>query len=463
MTLEKQYEESFISFEHYLSDVSTSLEQLALDIDDEFSMEANNGKRDFIKAQWEDSSLSRITKDDVKDKLQQTKESLYKASKAIRDFLTRVASTIQKTNEMIKGLIRSGLPIFKKRLVRFTHLLDQINRAEFKTQKFEDRSVESLLTNHAGLITTNDLIKGLEQISTYSQHILGDEKNRLFVEFSDRMLEPFAHSIQTSKTDNLVVGLGVISMLLNPTIIVGEVLKKLFNQTVPYINQGVDIATAGTSLRSLVSAVTTLGAHTTTTLRNWSNQQMDISEVPKYRAMYPFCKNEVKPKEPSIIQLYRSPTMLKGAYWEVCDYVDVLFPKQKGSVLKPGAQFKTQKYKLTKREIKPLTKTEVQKVLSLSIESLKAVIAYCNDWGSRAETYQKQYRSITTIVMNKGEDNFRHAYIRHTYQSAMTGLLTGIWQKCYGSDMRFIHYINDITNGVSKYCDHSLSVKLNDS
>lgn len=406
----------------------------------------------------------------VKEHAPEAAHSVYKATSKI---LEKAAIVIGRLTKYFKGFIASGLPIIKKRLAQFEELKAKVHKSE-QTDKDDltFKTIKKFFVVNNELLEKRDILTKLDDLAEITGTALGTEKLKHFKEYSSAILEPYANSIEKSRTDIVVFTLGILATLSNPGVIVGKTLSKLASVASPGAAKTLDIGSsligAGLSakfVKSLSVILPTVGSQGSLMLRDWSNGKMKTDFLPEYRKLYSFCDNELDSKPDSLFVRHSSVLLFGNFRWVVTDYKPELKGEMKGSVGSLGAKFERIKVKKDSDidyKVPPLSKDEISKVISLMTEVLAKAKEHCERTPEHVNIYEEQYKRITGLVSKYEGDSIKADYIRNSYKNAMNNILGGLWTNSFGADIKFIHYLIKLSTCFLTYCNLSLKEIIED-
>ena len=388
--------------------------------------------------------------------------------KLARVFMEKIAELMNSVSTMISKLLVTGYPLMGK-LVKQAQELQVLatKHGQREQDVFELKKASKFLMVGDSIGDPSTIIKQLSMVNEIQQTILSREKLERFKDLSTATLEPYRSSIQTSKADTVVFLIAVLGTLLNPGVVVGTVLKKIFSAANPGLGQKLDIAAKGIGGAYYGAGALAIATGTTsaTYLKQMQAGRLNISGLPRFQPIYPFCNVEVPGKDGSFFITRKSETLLGNRQWLVKDYRDSLTADMKGSVQKVGARFEPVKVEASTNTVKTLSPNEVKAICDLVIEIIGNAQAYCKQWPAYAKTYNGLYRKVSDIVMtyeppaDDDKKTLTSRYIRHSYRNAMNIMLGGIWTNCFGSDNQFVRYIVGLCRTLLIYCRESLDLK----
>lgn len=387
--------------------------------------------------------------------------------KLARKFVERMAEFINSVSTAMSKTLATGFPLMGK-LQTQAHAIAE--KAKHATQREEDtfelKKASKFLTLGDHIANPDDIIKQLHFIDDIQKQLLDKGKLNQFKEMSERTLEPFRNSIKTSKVDPLVFAMAALGTLTNPGVIVGVTLKKIFSAANPGVGEVLDKgskAVGGALTGGLGALALAMGTSSGPILKELSAGRLNVSSIPNFQPIYPFCKEKETMKGGLVIR-YTSPVLLGNRQWSVKDYTDQLTSEMKGSVHKLGAKFESVQAKVDTNTVKTLSPEQVVEICDLVNNIMVNLRAYCKQWPAYAKTYNTLYRQISDIVMTYEPDaadekkSMTVRYIRYSYRNAMNIMLGGIWNNCFGSDNQFIRYLVSLSRTLLIYCQQSIVV-----
>lgn len=392
--------------------------------------------------------------------------------KLARIFMEKISTLMNSVSTMISKMLATGYPLMGKLLQQADEIKMLAGKHKQREQDvFELKRASKFLMVGDSVSDPSGIIKQLEFVNHVQKTLLSREKLERFKDLSTATLEPYRGSIKSSKVDSVVFVIAVLGTLLNPGVAVGAVLKKIFSAANPGLGQKLDIgakAIGGAYMGAGALAIAT-GTTSATYLKQMQAGRLDISALPRFQPIYPFCNQELSSKEGSFFISRKSDVMLGNYYWVVKDYRDSLTADMKGSVGKVGARFEKVKVETSTNTVKTLSTNEVEAICSLVTEILTNAQAYCKQWPAYSKTYNDLYRKVSDIVMtyepsvDDDKKTLTSRYIRHSYRNAMNIMLGGIWTNCFGSDNQFVRYLVGLCRTLLIYCRESLDLKSDQS
>ena len=388
--------------------------------------------------------------------------------KLARAFMEKISELMNSVSTMVSKMLATGYPLMGKLTKQAEELKVLASKHGQREQDvFELKKASKFLMVGESIGDPSTIIKQLDLVNEIQKTVLSREKLERFKDLSTATLEPYRNSIQTSKADTLVFMMAVLGTLLNPGVVVGAVLKKIFSAANPGLGQKLDIAAKGIGGAYYGAGALAIATGTTsaTYLKQMQAGRLDISALPKFQPIYPFCNEEMESKEGSFFVSRKSEVMLGNRQWVVKDYRDSLTADMKGSVQKAGARFEPIKVSGSTNTVKTLSPNEVKAICELVTEILANAQAYCKQWPVYAKTYNGLYRKVSDIVMtyeppaDDDKKTLTSRYIRHSYRNAMNIMLGGIWTNCFGSDNQFVRYLVGLCRTLLIYCRESLDLK----
>ncbi len=392
--------------------------------------------------------------------------------KMAKIFMEKIATLMNSVSTMLSKLLATGYPLMGK-LVKQADEVKMLAKKHGSREQdvFELKKASKFLMVGDQIGDPSAIIKQLNLVNDIQKTILGREKLERFKGLSLATLEPYRDSIKSSKVDTLVFVVAVLGTLLNPGVAVGAVLKKIFSAANPGMGQSLDLASkaVGGAYISAAGLAVAVGTSSTTYLKQMQAGKLDISSLPRFHGIYPFCGEEVPSKEGSFFITHKSPILLGNRQWFVKDYRESLTADMKGTVGKVGAKFEPVKVEGSTNTVKTLSPNEIEAICDLVTDIMANAQAYCKQWPAYAKTYNDLYRKVSDIVMtydpstDEGKKTLTAQYIRHSYRNAMNIMLGGIWSNCFGSDNQFVRYLVGLCRTLLIYCRESLDLKSSQS
>lgn len=387
--------------------------------------------------------------------------------KAARKFVERMTEFINSVSTAMSKTLATGFPLMGKLQAQAMALKEQAKQAtQREDESFELKKASKFLSLGDHIASPDEIIKQLDFIDNIQKQLLDKSKLDRFKEMSERTLEPFRHSIKTSKVDPLVFSMAVLGTLTNPGVVVGVTLKKIFSAANPGVGEVLDKgakAVGGAMTGGLGHLALAMGTSAGPVLKELSAGRLNISAIPNFQPLYPFCKDKETMKGGLVVQ-YKSGVLLGNRQWSVKDYTDQLTADVKGSVHKLGSKFEAVGEKIDTNTVKTLSPEQVVEICDRVSNMMVNLRAYCKQWPAYAKTYNTQYRQISDIVMTYEPDaqdekkSLTVRYIRYSYRNAMNIMLGGIWNNCFGSDNQFIRYLVSLSRTLLIYCQQSMVV-----
>lgn len=454
------YDRHAVSFETMMNDLSNAmrlmhegehghieLSQEALDVLHSVSLEGG-----FEKVKKVGKSVV-----DVKRKT----EDFFKALGAILDSISMRLNAVAMT---LGKLLLSGEPLVNGIIKRATTLKERAKKGIIV-----DSDVNVVKLKHLVLKddrpTNKELVEGFKFLNGITKNNISTSKLTKFAELTNNVLEPFRHNVKTKRTDQLVATIGILSIVTNPVVPVGIILKKLGGAATPGIGKAVDLVTLATSincpttlLKGLFKTLPTLGVTGDSLIKQLNVGKLDVSILPHYGDIYPFCKDELKGKNP-LMTYKRSPVLLGNAFFEVNDYSNTVQGNSKLSYNSTGARFG----KLDKLKRPPvptmeaLNRNDIVVLCDYIIESLTYVKEYNKAFTSFYKTYNLLYREISDLVMSNTDQSYVGMYVRYSYRNALNLMLDSMWKNCFGSDNKYIRHLLAVSKDTLQYCEASIT------
>lgn len=381
-------------------------------------------------------------------------------------FATKLATFINTVSMALNKVFATGLPlmgVLRNKAVKLREMA-KADAFESVTEPVTIGKAGKFFSLGDKIASPDELIKALNFTFKVETDILSKDKLGKFQQLSQAVLEPYRDSLKQSKVDTIVMIMAVLATITNPGTAVGVVLKRIFSAANPGLGGKIEKATTAVGgvyggVGSLVLAMAGGGA---STLKEMSNGRLDISAIPKFHPIYPFCNQPVE-EEASLTETHQSAMLPGNHYWIVTDYVERLESEVKGSIGKVGAEFKTSENKVENTELQPLTKEQVVIVCDLVEKIMDVAIAYCKQWPNYSKTYNSEYSRISDIVMTHSDDlgegkkSATAHYVRYSYRNAMSVMLAGMWKNCFGADNQFVRYLVGLCRHLITYCNKSLT------
>ena len=380
-------------------------------------------------------------------------------------FASKLAKFINTVSMALNKVFATGLPLMGVIRKKATNLRDMAKTDAFKTVDGPVTIGKASKYFSLGdkIANPDELIKGLQLVHKIESDILSKEKLGKFQQLAEEVLEHYRDSIKSSKVDTVVMIMAVLATLTNPGTAVGVVLKRIFSAANPGLGGKVEKAAtvAGGIYGGVGSLVLAMSGAGASTLKEMSNGRLNISTIPKFEPIYPFCTKEIE-DDSELTVTKQSELLLGNQYWTVTDFVDTLQPDMKGTIGSVGAQFKSTKDKPENGELPPLSKEQIVVVCDLIEKIMTVAEQYCKQWPAQSKVYNSEYTRISDIVMTHSDDlgegkkSATAHYVRYSYRNAMSVMLAGMWKNCFGADNQFVRYLVGLCRHLITYCNKSL-------
>ena len=382
-----------------------------------------------------------------------------------KEFATKLAKFINTVSTAMSKVLNTGYPLMGGVRKKANKLKEMAKSDAFddRTDKVKIAKASKFLALGNKIATPDEIIRGLDYILKMESDVLTKEKLNKFQGMSEAVLEPYRDSIKRSKVDTIVMAMAVLSTVTNPGAAVGVILKRIFQAANPGLGGKVEKAAtaAGGLYGGVGSLVIAMAGGGASTLRQMSNGRLDISAIPKFQPLYPFCNKAIEDKSDLTITR-RSETMLGNRYWTVTDYIDELTAEAKGSIAQVGSNFEQEKHEVAEIELPALSKAQIIHICETIDKMMEIAQGYCKEWPNFAKTYNAEYTRITDIVMTHSDDlgddkkSATAHYVRYSYRNAMSVMLAGMWKNCFGADNQFIRFLVSLSRVLLAYCKQSL-------
>lgn len=414
------------------------------------------------------TALANGTKSAAKGIVRGTAKGTVSLVKLARKFVERMSEFINSVSVAMSKTLATGFPLMGKLQTQAHAIAEKAkNATQREEDTFELKKAAKFLCLGEHIASPDDIIKQLHFIDEIQKQLLDKGKLNQFKEMTERTLEPFRNSIKTAKVDPLVFAMAALGALTNPGVAVGVTLKKIFAAVNPGVGEALDKgakAVGGALTGGIGGLALAMGTSSGPILKELSAGRLNISSIPNFQPIYPFCKEKEVLKGGLVVR-FSSPVLLGNRQWSVKDYTDQLTSEMKGSVNKLGAKFESVTTKVDTNTVKTLSPEQVVEICGLVNNIMVNLRAYCKQWPAYAKTYNTLYRQISDIVMTYEPDaadekkSMTVRYIRYSYRNAMNIMLGGIWNNCFGSDNQFIRYLVSLSRTLLIYCQQSIVVE----
>lgn len=385
-----------------------------------------------------------------------------------RDFMDKSAIIINRIIVLMRNVITTGLPLMKGIRKKANNMLNGLEgREQIDEPSLNNAKLAKALHIGGEVPSAKDIESLVEHLQEITSTTLSKEKLKDFKQISDSVLLPYQQTIKSKRTDEIVFIMGIIAGLTNPGVIIGEVLKQLFLVAAPNAGKGIDIAAtaAGTAFGAgvvggLVQVLPTVVSGAASNTRDWANGRINVDGLPHFAELYPFCDIKVKedPQSPYLKKVSR--TLPGNMVWTLTDFKPVLGGKMRGSVQKVGGSFGVRdKVKEIKDELPSMDIDGVTTILKAVDNMMDYAASYCLNFRDQTRIYETQFKQIADILAGAELEKLRGTYIRHSYRMAMNQLLGSIWTSCFGSDIKYIRYLVNLSKNLLRYCEATTQAK----
>lgn len=390
--------------------------------------------------------------------------SLENLVSSLRNVLDYIAGSIGRVTRMTNNLFLTGMPFINGMLEKAKSIKETAKLSSTETAyEINNSKLKKTLFIGNEVLQASQVVDKVDVLAGISSQVLSKDKLGKFKELSDDVLEPFRSSIKSKKTDQVVFIYGILAAITNPAIPVGSIFKQLFAIASPNMGKAVDAATTVSGfaisggLGTLKFVIPTLGLQAGNVVSDWSKGRMDVTRLPNYSDIYPFCDIVSKKSDNSFYNHKSSETLIGNYVWQVTEFKPVIGGNMTASVHSVGSKFKHLKTKGDiEGELTPLSKNDVVRITELVTEMLLDAKAYSLSFSKQSDTYEKQYKQITDIVMGYDSGTKRDEFMRMSYRNALNGLLGGVWKNSFGSDTQFIRYLLTTCKSLLRYCESSI-------
>lgn len=391
---------------------------------------------------------------------------------AVKAFAERMAKFINSVSMALSKTFATGLPLMGK-ILDTSGKLNALskNAKQVEAEEIDVKKAAKYLALEDTYVDPSQFVEHLRFVDEVQKSLLSKDKLERFKEMSASTLEPYRDSIKGTKVDQVVFLMAVLGLITNPGVVVGSVLKKIFSAANPGLGEVADKtskAVGGAMTNGVSGLLLALGTSSGPILKQIQNGRLNISAIPDFQPIYPFCRDK-HIEENGFTILYKSQLMLGNYQWEVRDYSDQLTSDMKGSVSRLGAKFKRTTAEVKANSVKPLTPEQVFEITELVSSIMSNAQAYCKQWPAYAKTYNSLYDQISDIVMtyepdaNDEKKSMTVRYIRYSYRNAMNIILGGIWNNCFGSDNQFVRYLVGLCRFALLYSQKSIEANAEES
>lgn len=379
----------------------------------------------------------------------------------VRKFLEGTAKALNVIGTTISKLLMTGYPLFKGVIQKAHEIKDKLQRGEIKTGAIAWKGISNLPLGNA-VLTPDQATQQIDLLTSISDTVLSKAKLEKAMQLSRDTLEPFRNSVRRKGTDELVFIFGVLAGLTNPAVPVAMVTKQIFSAVSPGVGKALDAGAtiSGGVNKGILSAMEatlpTMGSAGTAMLRDLQRGRLDLSELPEYRSMYPFCDTAIKTRNP-FTETFVSPVLVGNRQWQVADYRSVLEGSFQGKFGSVGGKFVSVGKSRLEGQAEALTANQVTAICDGIIDIFTMAMSYAKSFPHYYRAYNKLYNEIGNIVMGHEGDQLRDTYVRYSYRNAMNLTLGSLWSNSFGSDNRFLRYLLSISKNLLRYCEESIA------
>lgn len=379
----------------------------------------------------------------------------------VRKFLEGTAKTLNVIGTTISKLLMTGFPLFKGVVQKAHEIKQKVQVGEIKTGELGWKGISNLPLGD-NVVHPDEILQQIDLLTSITVTVLSKDKLDKVMGLSRNTLEPFRGNIKRNKTDEIVFIFGVMASLTNPAVPVGMVLKQIFSAVSPGAGKALDLATTAGGgvnrgiLTAMEATLPTMGSAGTAMLRDLQRGRLNLSALPDYRDMYPFCDKKIRSHNP-FTETFVSPVLLGNRQWQVTDYCDVLEGSFKGKIGSVGGKFVSVGKKKIAGRAEALTVNQVNAICDGIIDMFTAAMAYSKSFPQYYRAYNKLYNEVGNIVLGYEGDQLRDTYVRYSYRNAMNLMLGSMWTNSFGSDNRFLRYLLSISKNLLRYCEESIA------
>lgn len=384
-------------------------------------------------------------------------------AKLAKAFIDKMATFINTISMGLSKTFATGYPLMEALVKQANTIKHSLNSSRSINQPGFELKKAYVLSIDGKMPEPKEIIDNLHYINEIQKTILSRQKLENFKDISSAFLEPYRNTMEKHKVDPLVMAMAVIGLLTNPGQVAGAILKKLFSAANPNLGEEAEITAtvSGGLLTGTAGLILGMGNSSASVMKQLQLGKLNISSIPKFQAIYPFCDTEEKDAD-ELLSIFKSRVLLGNYQWVCKDYKDVIQEGTKGSVGRVGGKFISIKEELDTNTVKTLSPREAGEICDTVISVLANAQAYCKQWPAYAKTYNALYNEIGKIVMNMdskdsdGDFDVVVPYVRYSYRNALNVMLGSIWKNCFGSDNTFIRYLVTTCRLLLQYCQQSL-------
>lgn len=415
-------------------------------------------------------SLESFGFEDVREIAKQTVSQLKNAKakaenvfKALGRILDAIATTLNAV-AMTLGHLLTEIEVFATSVIKRAKNLQKLARDLDRVKEPVNVGKLKHLHIEGQRPTGKELIRGFENFNEICKVTISTRKLGYFNTITQDVLEPFRGSVKTTRVDQIIATIGLLGFITNPAIPASILLKHIASAVAPGIGKAVDIAAVGASakvptilLKGLKALIPAMGLAGAPMVREMIAGRLDLSIIPKYLDIYPYCKDEVKGNK-TFLDYYRSPILLGNRYFEVSDYSKRFGADIKLSYKSTGARFKTLEVKDSKLNdsMEALSPNDIVVICDHIIDCFTYVKVYNKSFRSFYKLYNQLYREISELVMENTDESHVGMYVRYSYRNALNLMLDSMWKNCFGSDNKFIRHLVAVSRDTLSYCEQSL-------